>query len=145
MWFGLSKRLCQSTQCSVRTCNIMQPDFPRYWQDGPILNIISENNLSICASGVGRHGFALIISNHHVILAQVPWSKIASFCFLGLGLLWSDHRTRTIPRVESLPFGVHVYKGASTSLRVASGWRDMIIVVTQPLERKCFFFSAAVS
>ena len=26
----------------------------------------------ICASGVGRHGFALIISNHHVILAQVP-------------------------------------------------------------------------
>jgi hypothetical protein len=86
MWFGLSKRLCQSTQCSVRTCNIMQPDFPRYWQDGPILNIISENNLSICASGVGRHGFALIISNHHVILAQVPWSKIAQFLLvLGLG------------------------------------------------------------
>ena len=45
----------------------------------------------ICASGVGRHGFALIISNHHVILAQVPWSKIASFCFLGLIRLWRDH------------------------------------------------------
>jgi hypothetical protein len=26
----------------------------------------------ICASGFGRPGFALIISNHHVILAQVP-------------------------------------------------------------------------
>ena len=26
----------------------------------------------ICASGFGRLGFALIIFNHHVILAQVP-------------------------------------------------------------------------
>ena len=27
--------------------------------------------------------------------------------FLGLGLLWSDHRNRVIPRVELLLFGVH--------------------------------------
>ena len=145
MWFGLSKRLCQSTQCSVRTCNIMQPDFPRYWQDGPILNIISENNLSICASGVGRHGFALIISNHHVILAQVPWSKIAFFLLFGFRLIVEWPQNAYYPKGREPTFWGTCLQGASTSLRVASGWRDMIIVVTQPLERKCFFYSAAVS
>ena len=53
-------------------------------------------------------------------------------CFdcLGLGVLWSDHRTRDIPGVESLPFGLYVHAGhplavhTNETLLSTGAWMD---------------------